>query len=434
MARPRSDPAAGTGRTPRPGLPAISRRLVVTMAIATGVAVANNYYAQPLLAAIRQTFHAGTGETGLVVTFAQVGYALGLVFLLPLGDLFERRRLVVAATLVCALGLVGYALAPGLGLLFGAAALVGGTSVVAQILVAFAASLAGDAERGRVVGTVMSGLLLGILLARTAAGFIAQASSWRVVYVAAALATALLGAILRRELPAYREDSQLSYPQVLRSVLSLFMAEPTLRRRSLYGLLSFGAFSVLWTSLAFLLSAPPYRYSTGTIGLFGLVGAAGAAMASIAGRLADRGHQATVTTFTALGVLVAFVALWLAPHVLAVLIGGIVLLDLGCQGLHISNQSEIYRLAPQARSRVNSAYMTCYFIGGTLGSLGSAYAYGAGGWSYVCALGAGFGGLAWLVSLTERRYVRRRNERDVAEELRGPPEPLSSERSRALPS
>lgn len=385
--------------------PGLARRLVVMMAVATGVAVANNYYVQPLLEAIRRSFHTGTGETGLIVTAAQIGYAAGLVFLLPLGDLLERRRLVVVMSLICAGGLVAYSFAPSIGVLFGAAVLVGGTSVLAQILVAFAASLAKDSERGRVVGTVMSGLLLGILLARTVAGYIAQLSSWRVVYLVAAGVTALLGLVSYIELPRYKEESALSYPAVLASVWSLFRDEPTLRRRSLYGLLSFGAFSVLWTTLAFLLSGAPYHYSTGTIGLFGLVGAAGATMASVGGRLADRGKQASVTMLTSLGILVSFVVLWALPHVLGALIAAIVLLDLGCQGVHISNQSEIYKLAPQARSRVNAAYMTCYFIGGTLGSVGAALCYGAGGWPVSCALGTAFGLIAFLVSLGERRYA-----------------------------
>jgi predicted MFS family arabinose efflux permease len=373
------------------------------MAIATGVAVANNYYVQPLLEAIRRSFHTGPATAGLIVTAAQIGYAAGLVFLLPLGDLLERRRLVVAMSLVCAGGLVAYSFAPDLGVVFAAAVLVGGTSVLAQIIVSFAASLAEDAERGRVVGTVMSGLLLGILLARTVAGYIAQLSSWRVVYLVAAGVTALLGLVSYIELPRYKEDLGLSYPAVLASVFALFRDEPTLRRRSLYGGLSFGAFSVLWTTLAFLLSKAPYHYSTGTIGLFGLVGAAGAAMASLAGRLADRGKQAAVTTLTSLAILVAFVVLWALPHLLGALIAGIVLLDLGCQGLHISNQSEIYKLAPKARSRVNAAYMTSYFIGGTLGSVGAALCYGAAGWAASCGLGSAFGAVTFVVSLGERR-------------------------------
>lgn len=385
----------------------VSRVLVVTLAVATGISVANNYYAQPLLAAIRATFHASAGEAGLIVTAGQVGYACGLVFLVPLGDLVERRRLVVVLSCCCAAGLLGCSLAPSLWLLFATTVLVGGTAVVAQVLVAFVATIATPAERGRVVGNVMSGLLLGILLARTVAGYLAAASSWRVVYLVAAGLMVALAVLLGSELPSYKVRAELSYPAVLASVVTLLRTEPVLRRRSLYGLFSFGAFSVLWTSLAFLLSGAPYHYGTGTIGLFGLVGAAGAAMASVGGRLADRGHQAALTVVTALSMLVAFVVLAVAPHLLGALIAGIVLLDLGCQGIHIANQSEIYRLAPEARSRVNAAYMTCYFAGGTLGSVGSALCYGAGGWTAVCLLGIGFGACAVVASAPEPFRHRR---------------------------
>jgi predicted MFS family arabinose efflux permease len=382
------------------------RQLVLLLAVATGVSVANNYYAQPLLATIRSSFHASAGEIGLIVTASQIGYAAGLIFLLPLGDLVERRRLVVVMSLITTVGLVGAAASPVLPVLFVVMAVIGANSVVAQVLVASAASLAGDDERGRVVGTVMSGLLLGILLARTLAGYIAQASSWRVVYVVAAGLMTVLALVLFRALPKYRNPQPLTYRGVLASVITIFRSEPILRRRSWFGLLSFAAFSVLWTSLAFLLSASPYRYSTGTIGLFGLVGAAGAGMASVAGRLADRGHEAVVTVTTALAMLAAYLIMWTAPHVLLVLLVGIVVLDLGCQGIHITNQSEIYRLAPTARSRVNAAYMTCYFVGGTLGSVGSALCFQAGGWSAVCGLGAGLGTLSVLLSLSERRFRR----------------------------
>jgi predicted MFS family arabinose efflux permease len=385
----------------------VPRRLVVILAVATGVAVANNYYAQPLLATIRTAFHAGSGEAGLIVTFAQIGYAAGLIFLVPLGDIVERRRLVFIMSLLCAGGLLGYSASPSLSVVFAAAVLVGGTSVVAQILVAFAATLADDVERGKVVGSVMSGLLLGILLARTAAGYVAQALSWRAVYVIAAGLMVVLAVFARSQLPTSRESHHLSYGAAIKSVLELFRTEPTLRRRSLYGLLSFACFSILWTSLAFLLAGSPYHYSTGKIGLFGLAGAAGATMASVAGRLADRGHQVKVTILTAFSILAAFVILWLGKDVIGALIVGIVVLDLGCQGIHISNQSEIYKLAPKARSRINSAYMTCYFIGGTLGSVGSALCFSAGRWPAVCALGIGFAAVASLMSLTEPLYQRR---------------------------
>ncbi len=372
--------------------------------------MASNYYVQPLLATIRHSFGVGPGAAGLLVTTSQIGYAVGLLLLVPLGDLLERRRLVVVMSCITAASLVGMATAPSLAVLYAFSVVAGATSVVAQILVAFSASLARDAERGRVVGTVMSGLLLGILLARTVAGYVAAASSWRVVYFMAAGVVVVLAVVLWRALPRYREDTGLSYPQVLTSVGRIFGQEPVLRRRSVYGALSFAAFTVLWTSLAFLLAAPPYRYGVGTIGLFGLAGVAGAAMASVAGRLADRGKQSAMTVATAAAMLLAFVMLAIAPRQLVVLIAAIVVLDLGSQGMHVTNQSEIYRLAGAARSRVNAAYMTCYFIGGTVGSIGAAVTYASFGWDGPAALGMAFGGLAFLISLTEGHFRRRQSK------------------------
>lgn len=378
------------------------------LAVATGVAVASNYYVQPLLADIRQTFHVSSAAAGLIVTASQVGYVAGLVLLLPLGDLLERRRLVVAMSCVTAVAFVGAALSPTLGALYAAAAIIGASSVVAQILVSFSASLAADDERGRVVGTVMSGLLIGILLARTVAGYLGALVGWRGVYFVGAGIVLALAAVLWKALPSFREDLDLTYAGVLRSVGRIFVEQPVLRLRSLYGGLSFGAFSVLWTSLAFLLAGSPYHYGTGVIGLFGLVGVAGAVMASVAGRLADRGHKVALTFGTSAAMAVAYVLLWVGADQVLVVIGAIFLLDIGCQGLHITNQSEIFKLLPGARSRVNSGYMTSYFVGGTLGSIGSALCYGAYGWPGVCTLGIAFGGSAFVLACVEQLRVGRR--------------------------
>jgi predicted MFS family arabinose efflux permease len=384
----------------------MSRRLVAVMAVATGVAVANNYYAQPLLHAIGTSFGIGPATSGLLVTAGQIGYAVGLVFLLPAGDLAERRRLITLTCLVTAVALAGAALAPTPAALFGAVAVVGLTSVVAQILVPFAAGLATDAERGSVVGTVMSGLLLGMLLARTVAGYIAELWGWRSVYWFAAGLMLVIAGVLRRELPRYRERTGLTYPRLLASVATILRQEPVLRWRAAYGALSFGTFSVLWTSLAFLLGGPGYGMSEGTIGLFGLVGAAGAGMASLAGRLTDRGGARTLTGVTSALLLVSWLGIWLGAHSLTALLAGILVLDVGAQGLHITNQSEIYRLRPDARSRINAAYMTSYFIGGAVGSGGSAAAYGAFGWTGVSACGAGFAVAAVVVWAVQSRVRR----------------------------
>jgi predicted MFS family arabinose efflux permease len=366
----------------------MSRGLIVVFAIATGQAVSSNYLAQPLLDTLRSEFGVSSAVAGLIVTVAQIGYALGLVLLLPLGDLFERRRLITTLALITSAGLAAAALAPSVGLFAGAVGLVGFTSVMAQILVPFAATLAPEAERGRVVGTVMSGLLLGILLGRTVSGLIAAAAGWRVVYGAAAALMLAQAVVLYRVLPIYRERVELAYPRLLASVLTIARAEPELLRCAVHGASGFAAFSGLWTTLAFLLAGPHYGYSTGIIGLFGLVGVAGALTASVVGRFTDRGWTYWLTGVTSMLIVAGYALIWLGAASLAALLVGILVLDIGCQGLHITNQSDIYRLRPEARSRINAFYMTSCFVGAALGSATAALVYDAFGWTGVCLFGA----------------------------------------------
>src|SRR4051812_5866859 len=383
----------------------LERSLVLVMAVATGVAVASNYYAQPLLPVMRHDLHLSSTVAGLIVTVAQVGYAAGLLFLLPLGDLVERRGLVVTLSALSAIALVVLGLSPNGAVLLPAAFAVGVLSVLAQVLVPFSASLAQEYERGQVVGLVMSGLLIGILLARTVAGALAQAGNWRVVYLVAAGLMAVQAAVLRGRLPSYREQTRHSYPTLLRSVGQLLHHEAGFRLRSLFGFLSFGTFSVLWTSLAFLLH-DRYHLSTLVIGLFGLVGAAGALAATLAGRLSDRGHQHTSTGAGAGMLAISWPLLWLGREHMSALIVGVVLLDIGVQGVHISNQGAIYRLRPDAGSRLTAAYMFLYFIGGAIGSALSAALYAHDGWSGVSLAGEAFGGgalLVWILTSLRRR-------------------------------
>ena len=366
----------------------LSTTLVLIMAVATGVSVASLYYAQPLLPTMAQAFGISPARAGFIVTTAQLGYGLGLLLIVPLGDLMERRGLVVGMTLLAAAGLALTALAPSMTLVLVGTALTGLFSVVAQILVPFAATLAAPERRGKVVGTVMSGLLLGILLARTVAGGLASLGSWRIVYWVGAAAMLVTAAVLRRALPRYHEPLGLTYPGLIRSIFTLFREEPVLRLRALVGATVFGAFAALWTSMSFLLAAPPYGYSAGAIGLFGLVGMAGALAASGAGRLGDRGHGASATGWGLVILLLSWGALAFAPRSLAALVAGLLLLDLAVQGVHISNQAAIYRIRPEARNRLTAGYMTCYFIGGAAGSTLSASAYGMAGWAGVTAVGA----------------------------------------------
>jgi predicted MFS family arabinose efflux permease len=358
------------------------------MAVAVGLAVASNYYAQPLLPTIAQAFALSPARAGFIVTTAQMGYGLGLLLLVPLGDLMERRGLVVGMTLLTAAGLVLTATAPSIGMVLAGTALTGLFSVVAQVLVPFAATLAAPERRGKVVGTVMSGLLLGILLARTVAGALANLGSWRIVYWVGAAGMVAAAGVLRRALPRHHEPLGLSYLALMRSIATLFREEPVLRLRALIGASAFGAFAVLWTCVSFLLAAPPYGYSAGTIGLFGLAGLAGALAASAAGRLGDRGHGFRATGWGLLIMLLSWVPLAFGPVSLGALVGGILLLDLAVQGVHISNQAAIYRIRPEARNRLTAGYMTAYFAGGAISSTLSAQAYTLAGWKGVMGVGA----------------------------------------------
>ena len=366
----------------------LSPALIVLMSIATGLAVASNYYAQPLLDTIARNFSLSASSAGFIVTAAQLGYAAGLLFLVPLGDMFERRRLIVSMTLLAAGGMLITASSQSLAMMILGTALTGLFSVVAQILVPLAATLASPDKRGKVVGTIMSGLLLGILLARTVAGLLANLGGWRTVFWVASVLMALMALALWRGLPQMKSETHLNYPQLLGSVFSMFISDKILRTRALLGCLTFANFSILWTSMAFLLAAPPFNYSDGVIGLFGLAGAAGALGARPAGGFADKGKSHHTTTFGLLLLLLSWLAIWFGHTSVLALIIGILVLDLTVQGVHITNQTVIYRIHPDARNRLTAGYMTSYFIGGADGSLISASAWQHGGWAGVCLAGA----------------------------------------------
>ncbi len=377
----------------------MDRRLVLLLAITCGTAVANIYYVQPLLDTVAAALGVGTGTAGLLVTASQVGYCAGLALLVPLGDLVERRRLIVTLLLLAALAQAVSAAAPAFAVLAAGLLLAGVCSVAAQVVVPMASAMAAPHERGRIVGTVMSGLLIGILLARTLSGLLAEVGGWRLVFAVAAGVMLVLAAVLRRRLPEAPPTAGGSYGGILRSVLELVRAEPVLRQRMWLGALSMGGFSILWTAVAFLLAGEHYGYGDGVIGLFGLAGLAGAAMAPVAGRLADAGHGRLAQTIALAALPVSWGLLALGGTSLAALLVGIVVLDFAVQGTQIVNQSTIYALRPEARSRVTTAYMVAYFLGGVAGSSAASAVYAAGGWGAACALGAGVAlvGLAsWL--------------------------------------
>ncbi|MFF3437376.1 MFS transporter [Streptosporangium sp. NPDC002721] len=388
------------------GLP---RGLLLLMSAATGLAVSGNYFAQPLLDLIDRELGLGPTLAALTVTAAQAGYALGLILLVPLGDLVERRRLAVSLYAATAVFLLVSAAAPGGTVLLAGTALTALTSVGAQVVVPFAAALADPAERGRVVGTVMTGLMLGLLLARTASGVLSELGGWRTVYWVNAVLMALMAVLLRVFLPRLGGDGagngdggngadggnsadsgdsgRLSYPGLLRSTAAMFRHEPLLRLRAAVCALSLASFSVLWTALTFLLVRPPYGWSESAIGLVGLAGVAGALTATVAGRLADRGHVQTVTGAGTVLLLASWPAIAAGAHSPVWLLAGVIVLDLAHQAVLNGSQNVLYALRPEARNRINSAFMTSLFLGGAAGSALTPVAWVNGGWTGVCVLG-----------------------------------------------
>lgn len=366
----------------------LTRGLVLLLAVTAGACVANLYYAQPLLDEIGSALGVRTSTAALIITASQVGYAAGLLLLVPLGDLLERRRLLLILLGCTAVASIGSAVAGSLAVLALTTVAVGITTVSAQVIIPLAGDLAGDHERGRVVGTVMSGVLIGLLSARTLSGLVAEALGWRAVFWLGAVIMLALAAALAARLPPQPPRASSGYGALLRSLGTLVRGEPVLRRRMLYGALGMLSFSFMWTGLTLLLSAAPYDYGEAVIGLFGLAGLAGAVSVQGAGRFVDRGHARALTVGSWLTMLAGWGAAALVGHGIVLVIVGLVLFDAGMQGAMVTNQGVIYALRPDARSRLTAAYIGSVFAGGAVGSLLAPVAWNAGGWDMVCALGA----------------------------------------------
>jgi predicted MFS family arabinose efflux permease len=386
-------PAAGTA----------SRSITLLLAFACGLVVANLYYAQPLAGPIGAALGLAPGATGLIVTLTQVGYGAGLLFIVPLGDLVESRRLVVFLVALAGLALLGAALC-GRSLPFLAAMLaVGLASVAVQVMVPYAAHLAPAAHRGRVVGNVMSGLMAGIMLARPAASFVAQAASWHAVFFLSAAAMAALAALLRAALPPRRPAEAMRYGALLASMGRLARTTPILQRRALYQAAMFGAFSVFWTAVPLHL-ARAFHLSQAGIALFALAGAAGAVASPIAGRLADAGRSRAATAMAMAAAVVAFALTRLAEpgtsSGLALLVAAAVVLDFGVTTNLVVGQRAIFALGDEIRSRLNGLYMATFFAGGAIGSAAGGYAFAHGGWPATAWLGLALpvAALAWFAT------------------------------------
>jgi predicted MFS family arabinose efflux permease len=361
-------------------------------AIACGLIVANLYYAQPLVGPIAATLGMSPAAAGLIVTLTQVGYGAGLLLLVPLGDILENRRLVLTLLCLSALALAAAAMALSAPLFLLAAAAIGITSVTVQILVPWSAHLATEADRGRVVGSVTSGLLLGIMLARPASSFIAALLGWHAVFWLSALLMAALALFLFMVLPRRRPQADLAYFALIASMLRFMRREPVLRRRALYQACLFGAFSLFWTTVPLYLASPAYGLGQRGIGLFALAGVAGAVAAPIAGRLADRGRGRAVSAWSMLLVAAGFIASSFADDgsmlSLGVLTLAAIALDFGVSANLVTGQRAIFTLGAQYRSRLNGMYMASFFVGGALCSALGAWTYAHGGWHLACWTGA----------------------------------------------
>ncbi|MGG1661038.1 MFS transporter [Brevibacillus sp. NRS-1366] len=366
-----------------------SRKMALLFATACGMAVATIYFAHPLLDDMARTFGITHSSVGIVITVTQLCYAFGLFLLVPLGDLLNRRRLIITHMLLLVFALIGVGYSPSRMMLFASLAAVGLLAVVTQTLVSYAASLSESQQRGSVVGMVTSGVVIGILLARSFAGILTDLAGWRSVYLVSAVLMLAMSGILYLKLPRdERKKESLSYGQLLQSTLLLFTQERILRIRAVLAFLIFMAFSILWTSLVLPLRAAPLSLSHFAIGAFGFAGVAGALAAARAGKLADRGLGQKTTGIALLLLLFSWWPIGMIEQSLWGVVAGVILLDLAVQAVHVTNQSLIFTVRPEARSRLTASYMIFYSIGSASGSIASTSMYAYAGWYGVCLLGA----------------------------------------------
>lgn len=357
------------------------------MAAASGITVANLYYIQPLLAEIAKTFNVTQVSVGFVAMLTQVGYALGMLFLLPLADIREKKRLIIFM-LICSSGsLLLMFFSFNIMLISVSSFAIGFTSVVPQLIVPLAAQLAEPKERGKIIGTVMSGLLIGILISRTFSGLVGEYLGWRIVYLIASAMMLLLAVFLRKSIPVCPPTSKLEYKELFKSMSGLVKSLPVLREASLNGAMMFAAFSAFWTSLVFLLQSSRYHMGADAAGLFGLVGITGALAAPVVGRIADKRSPRFTVGVGMVIVTAAYLCFLMFGFRIWGLIIGVILLDLGVQSCQISNQARIHALSDQARNRINTVFMVSYFIGGALGSFLGSYSYAHFSWKGVCIFG-----------------------------------------------
>ncbi|MEV4412657.1 MFS transporter [Catellatospora sp. NPDC049609] len=367
--------------------PVMGRGLTFLFALAAGAAVGNLYWAQPLLDFIAADLHTSTATAGWLITVTQLGYATGILLLVPLGDVTDRRRFVPVMMLCAAAALLLCAVAPSMPVLLLAVTAVGATTVSGQLLTPLAGDLAGDGDRGRVVGVVVSGILTGILASRTISGLVADVAGWRAIYALAAAVAVVLACLLHRAIPPQQPKARMRYPALLASVASAVRRERTVRWTLVLAATGFAAFTLFWTPLTFLLSGPPFGYPVSVIGLFGLAGLAGAVAAQRAGRLHDRGWSVPATGAAWALALVMFAVAAAAGRSVVLLVVVAVVLDIALQAQAILNQTRVFAVSGQERSRLNTAYVTGTFLGGALGSGAATVLWSLGGWTAVTVAG-----------------------------------------------
>jgi predicted MFS family arabinose efflux permease len=399
---------AATTSAPRSDGPEANKSAIVLLGAIAGVSAANIYYNQPLLGLMDRSFSADVGEAARAIPAATlIGFAAGIVTLIPLGDRFVRRKLIAIQLTVLAIALVAAAIAPSLSLLAVASFFVGVLSTAAQQTVPFAADLADDRDRGRIVGLVMTGLLLGILLARTISGFVGDLFGWRAVFAMAAGICLLLALVAWNALPYRPAAERLNYAALLASVAHLVVKQPVLRQAAISQGFLFGCFNLFWVTLVLLLEGAPFNLNPSQIGLFGVLGAAGVLAAPIAGRLADRIDTRRVRLAGIILTALSFAGFVFSGQSVLGLIVGTLVLDFGLNLAHIANQTRIYRIDPAARGRINTVYMSTLFIGGAIGSTVGTQSWALGGWGAVCVAGLGLAGGAWaVVTFTNRAHSK----------------------------
>ncbi|PKH67327.1 MFS transporter [Flavobacterium sp. ALD4] len=361
----------------------LSKKNVLFMAAATGLIVANLYYCQPLIILIAKEFNIPNADAGTITYLTQAGYAIGLFLMVPLGDKIERKSQIMYTTFASVIALIIAATAQSYFVLEIASLLIGITSIVPQLILPLAASLSAPEERGKVVGTIMSGLLVGILLSRTLSGFIGDVFGWRAMFWIASGLCLVLFFIIKKQFPYNKPVFEGSYKQLIGSLFTLIKEQPLLREATLINVFSFAQFGAFWTTMVLLLSEEPFNFTSTTIGLFGIIGASGALAAPLVGKLSDKGSSRIAVGYGCMLIAFSFMIFYFSGSSVIGIVFGIIFIDIGMQGVHISNQTRVYSILPDARNRMNTVFMSFSFLGTAAGSAFGLFLWRFGGWQSV---------------------------------------------------